>query len=134
MNEKIKEILEGIQVVITHDGTIEFNTKELKTLIDYITNLQQYYNDNVNKYEELLVKYSNLQENQKLNELNVCVGCNNNPDYKLRCEKAIEYIRNNIADIEFIKKRYRVIIDDYVETTINDIEKLLNILRGGDKE
>lgn len=51
-----------------------------------------------------------------------------------RNEKAIEYIKNNIADIEFIKKQYNVIYDDYVETTINDIEKLLNILQGEDKD
>lgn len=49
---------------------------------------------------------------------------------KSRNEKAIEFIRNNIADIEFIKKQYNVVIyDDYVETTINDIEKLINILQ-----
>ena len=38
-------------------------------VLDYITNLQKYYNDNVNKYEELLEKYSNLQEeNERLNK------------------------------------------------------------------
>lgn len=41
MNNEIKEILEGIKVVIKHDGTLEFNAKELKILLDYITNLQE---------------------------------------------------------------------------------------------
>lgn len=45
-------------------------------------------------------------------------------------EKAIEYIKNNIADIEFIKKQYNdKINDEYVVTTIDDIEKLLNIIQ-----
>lgn len=77
--------------------------------------------------EFVILTKNNYDRQQKDNQLELL-------DYKSRNEKAIEYIRNNIADIEFIKKRYRVIIDDYVETTINDIEKLLNILNGGDKD
>lgn len=41
MSDEIKEILEGIEVVIKHDGTLEFDAKELKVLLDYITNLQE---------------------------------------------------------------------------------------------
>ena len=33
------------------------------------------------------------EENKTLKELNVCVGCNNNPDYKTRIDKAIKYIK-----------------------------------------
>lgn len=36
--------------------------EERKKMANYITNLQQYYNENVNKYEELLEKYSNSQQ------------------------------------------------------------------------
>lgn len=32
------------------------------------------------------------EENKTLKELNVCVGCDNNPDYKSRIDKAIDYI------------------------------------------
>lgn len=40
MKDEIKEILEGMKVVIKHEGSLEFDTKELKVLLDYITNLQ----------------------------------------------------------------------------------------------
>lgn len=44
MNEKIKEILEGIKVVIKYNGTLEFDAKELKILLNYITNLRSNWN------------------------------------------------------------------------------------------
>lgn len=51
--------------------------------------------------------------------------------YKSRIEKAIEYITNNICDVEFMKKEYKKhLIDFEVDTTFNDIEKLLTILEG----
>jgi hypothetical protein len=43
-NKEIEEILEGIKVVIKHDGTLEFNAKELKILLNYTTNLQSNWN------------------------------------------------------------------------------------------
>ena len=50
---------------IIYDETVKgfiCTDKFYKELKDYIINLQQYYNENVNKYEELLEKYSNLQQ------------------------------------------------------------------------
>ena len=41
MNDEVKKILDGIKLVINHNGSIEFNTQELKKLSVYITNLQQ---------------------------------------------------------------------------------------------
>lgn len=42
---------------------------------------------------KLAIKNKELEEeNNELKELNVCVGCDNNPDYKSRILKAIEYI------------------------------------------
>ena len=41
MNEEIKEILNGLNVVIKHGGSVEINSKECKKIIDYITNLQE---------------------------------------------------------------------------------------------
>ena len=64
MNKEIKEILEGIEVVIKHDGTLEFNAKELKILLDYITNLQE----KVDQYEnpdDLTLFYMWLDEKAK---------------------------------------------------------------------
>jgi len=43
-DEEIKEILEGIEVVIKHDGTLEFDAKELKILLNYATKLQSNWN------------------------------------------------------------------------------------------
>lgn len=48
-----------------------------------------------------------------------------------RIEKAIDYIKINICDIKFMKKEYGKHLTDFeVDTTFNDIEKLLNILQG----
>jgi hypothetical protein len=41
------------------------------------------------------------EENKTLKELNVCVGCDNNPDYKSRIDKAIEELKTaNTVDID----------------------------------
>jgi cell shape-determining protein MreC len=41
------------------------------------------------------------EENKTLKELNVCVGCDNNPDYKSRIDKAIEELKTaNNVDID----------------------------------
>ena len=48
------------------------------------------------KCEQLEKQVKELEEeNNTLKELNVCVGCDNNPDYKSRIDKAIEYIEEN---------------------------------------
>jgi hypothetical protein len=39
-NKEIEEILEGIKVVIKHNGTLEFDVKELKILLSHIEQLQ----------------------------------------------------------------------------------------------
>ena len=160
MKDEIKEILDRLEKIGFYANvpkelvymTTNITPQECKTLLDYITNLQKYYNDNVNEYEELIVKYSNLQEenenlkeeinniirieitkkelqeeNERLKELNVCVGCNNNPDYKSRIEKAIEYIKNGLNAFEKIEDK------ELISNRMVDIEcfnDLLNILQG----
>ena len=79
--------------------------------IDNEIELKEYYKMK-NKIDEL------QQENEILKELNVCVGCNNNPDYKSRCEKAIEYIEKYVSYYD-------------MEGDLRD--RLLNILKGEDK-
>ena len=88
-----------------------------------LTKLQEHYNDNVNKYEELLVKYSNLQkENEKLkenaihNDKVVDKAKWNEMLYKSRIDKAIEYI----------KHLDNVFIDDKKQ------DEILNILEWSD--
>ena len=58
MNNNIKEILDGIKELIEEDETPEnmkkyvggtLNINELKTLLDYITNLQKTYQNAINQ-------------------------------------------------------------------------------------
>ena len=67
------------------------------------------------------------QENEILKEQNVCVGCNNNPDYKSRIYKAIEYITSEESINTFTTIESR-------EQWLKVNKQLLNILTGGDKE
>lgn len=65
------------------------------------------------------------EENKMLKELNVCVGCEDNPTYKARINKAIKHIEENCIDDEF-----------YINLTRKEkgIVKVLDILKGCDKE
>lgn len=63
MNNEIKEILDDLDYCKNRKrGNISLKHNECDLLLNYITNLQQKYNDNVTKYEELLEKYSNIQQ------------------------------------------------------------------------
>ena len=138
MTNEIKEILDYI------DDRIIPNEK-WEAVKDYITNLQQYYNDNVNKYEELLVKYSDLQEENERykrifegkerfskimpDDTDFIILSKTDYDrqqddielvlidYKSRNEKAIEFIGNPL--------------DNYWE---QEAQYLLKILQGDDKD
>ena len=111
MKDEIKEILDNLQRVADRkcypedilDGSIA------KKWVDYITNLKE--------------------ENESLKELNVCVGCNNNPDYKQRIDKAIEYIHNHQPVFELSNKEQ---IQEWFEKEY--YIELLNILNGDDEE
>ena len=61
------------------------------------------------------------EENKELKELNVCVGCNNNPNYKSRIDKAIEYIRSEytITDDDVYLALYSS------DGTLGKLEKIL---------
>lgn len=60
MNNELKEILKDLEYA---SGVFDYiiTPDRCTLLLDYITNLQQNYNDNVTKYEELLEKYFNIQ-------------------------------------------------------------------------
>lgn len=79
---------------------------------------------------------TNLQEeNKQLKELNVCVGCNNNPDYKSRNEKykkVINEIKEKIDDYfgYDYKNESQARLD-----TINEINHIIvDLYNGGDEE
>lgn len=113
MNNEIKEILD-IEKYKNKDGYVEninLLPSEIHKLLDYITNLQQenekiknYYNDNVNKYEDLLIKYNDLQR---------------------RKYKAIDLIKKEYDELtDYTGDEYKKHI----------IDKALNILQGSDKD
>ena len=77
-----------------------FSLYDLKTLLDYITNLQEEVNKLTAESTEWESKCYDLQEeNEILRELNVCVGCNLN--YKQRNEKAIEILEQDKSSASF---------------------------------
>jgi len=92
MNKEIKEILDEIKDYSEHEylpPCCELTNEDCKVLLDYITNLEQYYNDNVNKYEELLVKYSTIKRWYDLS--------------KSRIDKAIEFVEQNLEGIGYVE-------------------------------
>lgn len=139
--EEIKEILE-----LYKNEDIEYynlvSDLGYDKLLNYIIKLQYYYNDNVNDYEKLIIKYSNLQEeNKKLKyhiekDNNVSLAKYNKlknekeqleltlsvlKDNRLIIKKAIEYIKEYCIDDEF-----------YINLTNKEkhIIDVLNILKG----
>lgn len=108
-DENIKEILARLsRYVITPDVRHDFDD-----LLDYITNLQQ--------------------ENERLKEIKPCMlnfqECYVVKDYKSRCEKASEYIKNNTHYYSTSKHGVGFVIDNENEEEFcND---LLNILQNG---
>lgn len=133
MNDEIEEMLDLINELVKispNKGSYGISHKKWKQLLDYITNLQQAVKDTKDTADDML--YELKQENERLKELNenaskVCIAehrygvdkAEEARDYKSRCEKAIEYIENNM--------QYDDNIDDNWVMT-ND---LLNILQNG---
>lgn len=103
---------------------------DLISILNYITNLQEQYSELRDDLDGIIEGNIRLQEENKvLKELNVCVGCDNNSDYKSIIDKAIEYNYE-------LQERYchSALFDDLVASKIYEItEKQLNILKGEDK-
>ena len=144
MNIEIKEILDLLKYCVDKNEYLEEpNMKNWKPLLDYITNLQQEIeklNDDkrgmlVQLYKANDEKDKIKQENERLKERVAYLKRSNNrredtiiglrfevaeqEDYKSRCEKAIEYIKD-----------FRT--EDYILVGKNS---LLNILQNrGDSE
>ena len=98
---KVKTLIDEIRFINTHikenKGVFTINVKKLNSILDYIDELEE--------------------ENRILKELNVCVGCNNNLDYKSRIDKAIKLLE-----------------EDYFEDgSGNNVEEVIKILKGGKK-
>jgi hypothetical protein len=132
MTKEIKEMLHCIEMNCKHNkcfGGVKLDEEDCKLLLNYITNLQQENKAKTIQIETLneILNYENIrndklqQENETLKaKLEIGKTCGFCPyyDYKSRCEKAIEYIKEN-----------------YLTSTINyqdDKYKLINILNGSD--
>lgn len=94
-----------------------------------------------NNYNELLIKklkseiFWLKQENIDKNEcIEAYLSMLDERDNRI--DKAIEYIRENFADIEYMKARYneKVINTHIAEISITDIEELYDILKGDKNE
>ena len=81
-----------------------------------------------------------FEENEQLKEWlkNRNKECNEleqeNIKLKKNIDKATEYIKENICDIDFIKENYNIDRFNDFDISVNNIIDLLNILIGGDEE
>lgn len=134
MSEEVKEILEALKrcdntylKIENSNGEKEYEYHQVndlrldgyhsQLLLDYITNLQTKYENQIHRYMNLKEYTTNLQEkNERLNtELNA---------YKSRCEKANEYIKSFYETPEDI---------DAYDITYYWADKVMGILNGGDE-
>ena len=114
MKDEIKEKLDNLRIYVGKE-----ENGFICDIEDYITNLKQEKQEMKNGWQQEV-----YDKNEVLNKW---------LDLQVRIDKAIEYIKENICDIDFMKKEYGEHFRDYdIETTFKDIEKLLNILIGGD--
>ena len=86
MNDEIKEILEMLQ---------KYGSTNDKVLLDYITNLQQ-ENEELNKNQRYYKNgvFSLEYDKETLSDMV--------DDYKSRCKKAVEYIKEHQDMVEWI--------------------------------
>ena len=126
MNNEIKEMLE---LHIKHQ--IDLLPKNQKTVLDYITNLQQLNLSlaKENEQEKQFIKDCGFENGQQL-VLDYIGIRQEKEDYKSRIEKAVEYIKNNNLYDEILDYDYEE--NPYVSYTTDEYVKdnLLNILNG----
>jgi hypothetical protein len=89
---------------------VVYQKQDILKLLDYITNLQQENESNINRIHELEQEIDSEYIQKE--------------DYKSRCEKAIEYIKKF--------QKYFLDRQPFVDTRHIDLEYLLNILQNGD--
>jgi chromosome segregation ATPase len=117
----------------------ELEEKNKKLKEEYIT-LEKDYGTCELESSKLRDKIKELEEeNKTLKELNVCVGCDNNPDYKSRIDKAIEYIDKLEIDEDGNSQygSYSIFEEDYSNKNISIDEmlfKMKDILKGEEND
>ena len=130
MNDEIKEILDYLkknkEFFNKQDGYLSFSYKYCDKLLDYITNLQE-ENEDLKDRLKVMEHFKNslLEENERLSvELNQNMIERNN--YLSRCEKAIEFIKDEAGYDEEIRSFC-------CDLLYSDCDKLIELL-GGDEE
>ena len=142
MNNDVKEILayfeEYVKTTDMHDSEPMLNWKDLKIVLDYITDLQEELEEEKRIEQEDLKAIMNLEEeNQQLKELtkdkSYCENCEFKKDngmYEDIIDKAIEYNYE-------LQERYchSALFDELVASKVYEIsERNINILQGEDNE
>lgn len=127
MKDEIKEILDYWNLYINEPNNyklLNVHFDEIKKVLDYITNLQEENESNINRIHELEQEIDS-EYIQKEN-------------YKSRCENANEYIKKNTHEYKMFNKELghfsnltNISIDKNNKVFIDDLLKILN---GGDEE
>ena len=115
-NREIKSLKEQLEYL---------RSNEYLNQVKWERDINEKLNDDYKLVIEKLEK-----ENKVLKELNVCVGCEDNPSYKSRIDKAIEYIEKNwieYSDFQYVDN------DDELNIDCESIKELFDILKGSDK-
>ena len=116
--DKLLNILEGSDKDEENNNNPMFiDSKQMKILLDYITNLQEENNYYFKKNNELSTLNTSLRSDRD--------------DYKLRIDKAVEYIKTNLVDEYDIRNGCCVRGSDL---PVDEITPILNILEGSDKD
>lgn len=139
MNDEVKEILEALKPHndIIKEYPLALSIEEQKLLSDYITNLENKYENQIHRYMNLKEYTTNLQEEAAIlrkqkkklsNDLAEAIlfnqkRCEQNKKSQQRIDKAIEYIDDKVLSNGEVIDQLRII----------EVEKLLNILNGGDE-
>ena len=153
--KRIIEKIEGLATYVTIPRelaiyNVNIDSQEAKLLIDYITNLQQENEElklELSGYREAILrddKLLGLQETIDFQDKWVeyykdFISENNIKDYKSRCKKAVEYIKENCItsdswkDLGFCNFVPTGEIT-YKQLCKNKIRELLNILNGRSDE
>ena len=146
MNDELKEILNGFKEILDnptttdecYDGRIieidrsyDLDLDEIKTLLDYITNLQH----TEDLYNQLLKDYDDLQqENERLKEKSINEVLKNDFDM---CVKDLKKANKKIEKLEDCKSRIEKAVE-YIKTRIDSSKagkwELLDILNGRSDE
>lgn len=83
MNKEIKEIIDLINEKYKDYYLDDFlSGEDIKNLVDHITNLENLYKEMLDNYENLILKYSDLQHENEL--------------LKIKTIKTIFYINDNL--------------------------------------